>query len=159
MSTQLQIRQIAPSEVTREIYDLLLKAEPLPQALDWSHKYMTELVYLMELDGELVGASDVSWKNNQGEVIELAIKDEHQGKGYGKLFMAWLVEEARRRKCEAVTVGTANASIQNLGFYQKCGFRMHEIRHDYFHYYQNKRYENGILVRDLVVFRYDLPKE
>jgi GNAT superfamily N-acetyltransferase len=159
MSTQLQIRQIAPSEVTPDVYDVLLKAEPLPQALDWSHAHMTDAVYLIELDGELIGASDVAWKRNQCDIIELAIKDEYQGKGYGKQFIAWIIEEARRRNCEAVTVGTANASIQNIGFYQKCGFRLHEIHHDYFHYYHNKRYENGILVRDLVLFRYALNEE
>jgi hypothetical protein len=50
-------------------------------------------------------------------------------------------------------VGTANASLGNIAFYQRCGFRMHHVRRDYFGYYRTARVEHGIEVRDLLVFR------
>jgi RimJ/RimL family protein N-acetyltransferase len=61
-----------------------------------------------------------------------------------------------RRGKRAVEVGTANASIGNLAFYQKCGFRFDHVRRDYFSYYREPRVEHGIEVRDLVVFRYEI---
>jgi hypothetical protein len=66
------------------------------------------------------------------------------------------VEEARRRGKQQVLVGTANSSISNIAFYQKCGFRMDHIRPDYFWYYDPPRYEHGLQIRDMLVFRYDL---
>jgi hypothetical protein len=33
---------------------------------------------------------------------------------------------------------------------------MHEVRRDYFWYHQQPIIENGIRVRDMIVFRYDL---
>jgi hypothetical protein len=53
-------------------------------------------------------------------------------------------------------VGTANSSIGNLAFYQRVGFRMDHVRKDYFSYYREPRYENGIQIRDLLVFRREL---
>jgi hypothetical protein len=40
--------------------------------------------------------------------------------------------------------------------YQRCGFRMDHIRHDYFRYYREPVFEHGIQVRDMLVFSYDL---
>jgi hypothetical protein len=40
--------------------------------------------------------------------------------------------------------------------YQKCGFRLDHVRHDYFWYYRTPHFENGIQIRDMLVFRYDL---
>ena len=40
--------------------------------------------------------------------------------------------------------------------YQKVGFRMDHVRKDYFWYYREPIYENGIQIRDMLVFRYDL---
>lgn len=57
---------------------------------------------------------------------------------------------------QAVLVGTPNASIGNIAFYQKCGFRIDHIRHDYVRYYREPLFENGIQVRDMLVFRHEL---
>jgi hypothetical protein len=48
------------------------------------------------------------------------------------------------------------SSDLNILFYQKCGFRVHAVRPDYFWYYDEPLYENGLLVRDMIVFRHDL---
>ena len=66
------------------------------------------------------------------------------------------VTEASRRGKRAIEVGTANASIGKLAFYQRCGFRFDHVRRDPFRYHRTPLYENGIEIRDLVVFRRDL---
>ncbi len=70
--------------------------------------------------------------------------------------MRFFLEELRRRGGHALLVGTANAALDNIAFYQKCGFRMVEIRRDYFAYIQPPVAENGIILRDMIVLRYDL---
>jgi hypothetical protein len=55
-------------------------------------------------------------------------------------------------------VGTSNASIGNIAFYQKCGFRMERVRKDYFWYDRSGRVENWIGVRDFGVEMGDVKK-
>jgi len=70
--------------------------------------------------------------------------------------MQALREELCRRRGHVLLVGTANAALENIAFYQKCGFRMFEIRRDYFAYIQPPISEHGIVLRDMLVLRYDL---
>ncbi len=54
-------------------------------------------------------------------------------------------------------VGTANCSLDNIAFYQKCGFRMLAVKRGYFDYIQPPIVEHGIRMRDMIVFSYDVP--
>ena len=153
----MPIRALQPNEV-ESVVPLLLLAEPSLGALRWSLKNLSEVVYGMEVDGEWVGAATMRWQSEPCEILELAIAEDRQGQGLGKQLVAWLVDEAKRRGKPELIVGTSNASVGNFLFYQKCGFRMDHVRRDYFWYERTPRYENGIQVRDLLVFRYDLAK-
>ncbi len=98
----------------------------------------------------------MQWRADPCELVELAVAPERQGQGVGRAIVTWLLAEARRRGKRQMLVGTANSSIGNIAFYQKCGFRMDHVRKDYFWYYREPRYENGIRIRDMIVFRHDL---
>ena len=137
---------------------MLLLAEPSESALRWGLRNLSDTVYRMDdaATGELVGAASVRWNDEPCELEELAVVAERQGRGLGKELVGWLVAEGRRRGKRAMVVGTRNASIGNIAFYQKCGFRMDHVRQNYFWYYREPVYESGIRVRDLLVFRYDL---
>jgi GNAT superfamily N-acetyltransferase len=149
------IRPLQAAEI-EEIVPLLLLAEPVEGALRWGLQHLSDHVYGMEEAGAWIGAATVRWQGKPAEILELAIAQDRQGQGLGKQLVAWLVDEARRRSKDALYVGTSNASIGNIAFYQHCGFRMDSVRADYFRYYRTARYENGLLVRDLLMFRYDL---
>ena len=151
----LLVREVDPGDV-EELFPVLLQAEPSERALRWSVRHLSEKAYRMDVAGLLAGAATVRWAGDPCEIVELAVAEALHGRGLGRRFVAWIVAEARRRGKAAVEVGTANASIGNLAFYQKCGFRMDHVRRDYFSYYREPRVENGIPVRDLLVFRYDL---
>jgi GNAT superfamily N-acetyltransferase len=152
---QLTIREAEPDEI-EALIPILLQAEGSEGALRWSLAKLSDVVYRAELGGQLVGAATMQWRDDPCELVDLAIAPERHGQGLGKKLVAWLVEEARRRGKRQLLVGTANASIGNIAFYQKCGFRMDHIRRDYFWYYREPHYENGIQIRDMLVFQYDL---
>lgn len=139
-----------------EVVPLLLLAEPSEGALRWGLANLTDEVYGMQIDGQWVGAATLRWRGEPAEIGELAITSDRQGQGLGRQFLTWILDEARRRGKAALVVGTSNASVSNIVFYQRCGFRMDHVRANYFRYYRTPRYENGIEVRDLLVFRYDL---
>jgi N-acetylglutamate synthase-like GNAT family acetyltransferase len=154
----ITIREARSDEI-EHLIPILQQAEESEAALRWSLANLSDAVYRMDDDGQLVGAATMQWRGDPCEIVELAIAPERHGQGLGKQIVAWLIDEARRRGKTAVLVGTANSSIDNIAFYQKCGFRMDQIRKDYFWYRREPHYENGIPIRDMLVFRYDLIAE
>ena len=150
-------------EVTRRaagpLIPVLLLAEPSGPSLRWSLRNLSDAIYGLYEDDEALGAATVRWEGDESEIVELGVSAARQGEGLGRRLVEWLVEEARRRGKRAMVVGTANSSLGNLAFYQRCGFRMHEVRRDYFWYYEEPVYENGIRKQDLLMFRRSLVPE
>ena len=145
-----------PPAARDAVTPLLQLAEPSAPALAWSLANLSDTVYRADADGRLVGAATMRWRDDPSELVELAVDAALHGRGYGRAIVDWLVAEARRRGRRALVVGTANASLGNIAFYQKCGFRMDHVRRDYFWYHREPLYEHGIRVRDMLVFRYEL---
>lgn len=156
----LAVREVTDADEIEAVVPILLLAEPSERALRWSLEHLSDAVYRADLAGEAGGgpaaAATMRWHGDPCEIIELGVAERLHGRGVGRATVAWLCEQARRRGKRAIEVGTANASIGNLAFYQKCGFRFSSVRQDYFRYHRTPVYENGIEVRDLVVFRREL---
>ena len=151
----ITIREAQSHEID-ELIPVLLQAELSESALRWSLDNMSDTVYRMDDDDGLAGAATMRWNKEPVEILELAIDEGRHGQGLGRRMIEFLIAEARRRNKQALFVGTANSSIGNIVFYQKCGFRMDSVRKDYFWYHRTPSYENGLRTRDLLVFRYDL---
>jgi len=154
-SNRVALTEVPPAEVGTVI-PLLLLAEPSLPALRWSLENLSDTAYRAEADGTLVGAATMRWRDEPSELVELAVGAEHQGHGYGRAILERLIAEGRRRGRRAIEVGTSNASLGNIAFYQRCGFRMSHVRRDYFWYYREPVIENGIRAQDMLVLRYDL---
>ncbi len=154
-SMTITIRKAHDNEI-EDLIPLLVLAEPSERGLRWGLANLVDDVYRMDDDDQLVGAATMRWNGDEAEIQELAIAPERQGQGLGKQFIEFLVAEAEQRGKRRMIVGTANASIDNIAFYQKAGFRMDHVRQDYFRYYREPVYENGIQIRDMLVFRRDL---
>lgn len=85
------------------------------------------------------------------EIINLAVSEEHQGKGIGRALLMDAIQTAKGLRYKRIEIGTGNSSIGQLALYQKCGFRMTSIDKDFFlkHYHEDI-YENGIRCIDMV---------
>lgn len=138
------------------LFKLLLLAEPSARALRWSLKNLSDTAYVLEHAGRLAAAATMRFKREPCELVELAVAADLHGRGLGRLLVAHVLAEARARGRREVVVGTRSTSAGNIIFYQKCGFRVHDVRPDYFWYYDEPVYENGLLVRDMIVLRHDL---
>ena len=158
MPAAIALTEVPPAEY-EALVPLLRLAEPSAPALRWSLENLSDTAYRAAAGGALVGAATMRWSDDPSELVELAVAPEQQGRGYGRAILEWLIAEGRRRGRRALEVGTGNASLGNIAFYQKCGFRMAHVRPDYFWYYREPVMENGIRVRDMLVFRYDLEPE
>ena len=112
------------------------------------------VTYRATLGGDTVGAAVMRWEPHESELLYIVVSAKRRG--HGKELVAHLLDEARERNVESVIVGTANCSLGNIAFYQRCGFRMDSVRRDYFAYIDPPISENGIEMRDMLVFRVQL---
>ncbi len=146
-----------PNTETAFLLPILSDAEEGEERIRAALLDSTCITYAFYEDGQAVGAAVVRWEeDSSSEIVYIAIVPHLRGRGYGKQIIHELQAELRRRKGHSLLVGSANASLENIAFYQKCGFRMFEIRRDYFMYIQPPITENGILLQDMLVLRYDI---
>lgn len=115
--------------------------------------------YAAYSENECVGAAVMHWQPDESEILYIAVRSQDRGKGYGTALISELLKLAQQQSTGAVIVGTANSSLDNIRFYQKCGFRMDSIRKDFFSYFATPVYEDGILIQDMLMLRYALTTE
>ncbi|MGE6552418.1 GNAT family N-acetyltransferase [Bacillus mycoides] len=85
------------------------------------------------------------------EIINIAISEKEQGKGYGKYLLEFAIDHAKKLKYKTIEIGTGNSSLMQLGLYQKCGFRIINVDRDFFlRNYEEEIYENGIQCIDMI---------
>jgi len=150
----LTLHEIALEE-TEKIVPVLLDADEDEDRIRRALADEGNTNYAAQESDEYVGAVTVKWEEHESEILYFAVIRELRGRGYGKLIIEVLTNEMYCRGVRSLVVGTANSSLDNIAFYQKCGFRMHHIRRDFFNYIQPPIRENGILMRDMLVLRYE----
>jgi ribosomal protein S18 acetylase RimI-like enzyme len=107
------------------------------------------------LDGQLVGAAVVQWRpGRHSEIVYIAVEEDKRGSGYGRQILEHVKAELPRHG-RRLLVGTASSSIDNIAFYQRCGFRITAVKRDHFAYIDPEVTEFNIPVRDMIVFSYE----
>lgn len=148
MNTKWRIRQLQQDE--KLPMGLLLLADPSEQSIEkYIHK--SEVYIAIEIE-DIIGVFVLlEIAPGKAELMNVAVAESHQGKGLGKALVLQAIEVAKMRGMQSMELGTGNSSIQQLALYQKCGFRMKEIHHDYFiDNYDEPIFEKGIQCRDMV---------
>lgn len=137
-------------------FDLLLLADPSRELVDQYLAYGE--CRIAEEEGKIVGVYVlVKLGDSKMEIINIAVDASIQGRGIGKKLINDAIQTARMLGCKSLEVGTGNSSISQLGFYQKCGFRIDGVIQDFFlDHYEEEIFENGIQCRDMVRFSMDI---
>ncbi|SOC39749.1 GNAT family N-acetyltransferase [Ureibacillus acetophenoni] len=114
--------------------------------------------YVVEVDHEMIGVYVLlPTRPETVEIVNVAVEGKHQGKGLGKQMVLDAIQKARGNGYKTIEIGTGNSSISQLALYQKCGFRITGIDHDFFvKHYSDEIYENGIQCRDMIRLSQDL---
>ena len=150
----LELRVTAPSDaaaVSDVMYDAFDIDEPRWALINDP----AATTYSVFDNDALVAGTVVRW-GHESEIDMLAVERARRGQGIGKAVIALIFEEARKRNVKQIIVGTASVSLDNILFYQKCGFRMSHVRRDFFDFIDPPIEENGIRLRDMIVFDYKL---
>nr|WP_263323454.1 GNAT family N-acetyltransferase [Neobacillus sp. Marseille-Q6967] len=114
-------------------------------------------MYSIDFEGDIAGVVLFTFHpDNIVELKNIALGEEFREKGIGKLVLNEAFHIYQQQGYHQIIVGTANSSIPNLAFYQKAGFRMYEIKKDFFKKYPLPIYEHGIRALDLIMFKKNL---
>ena len=158
MTTQAASVSVIPLSGARaeRMVAILHDAEEDDQRIKSAINDPTCCTYAALVDDRPVGAAVVRWSAPEpSEILYLAVTAADRGKGYGRQIIAAVQAELPSHG-RILVVGTANSALDNIAFYQKCGFRMYAVKPDYFAYIHPPIRENGIPMRDMIVFSYDL---
>ncbi|NBJ67873.1 MULTISPECIES: GNAT family N-acetyltransferase [Clostridia] len=150
----MQIRKLQAGE--NPPLELLLEADPQKELIE---AYLSRgECFIAEITEKVVGVYVLlPTRPSTIELINIAIAEEEQGKGYGKKLIADAIQKAKEKKCRIMEVGTGNSSIGQLAMYQKCGFRITGVDKDFFvKHYSEPIVENGILCTDMIRLSIDL---
>lgn len=142
----MQIRQITENYPL----ELLLLADPSEKLVK---RYLERgRCYIGKEDREIVGVFVlVPTKKETIELVNIAVLEQHQGKGFGKALVMAAVNKAKEQGYKVIEVGTGNSSINQLALYQKCGFRIIGVDTDFFtDHYEEEIIENGIPCVDMI---------
>jgi lactoylglutathione lyase len=142
-----------------QLRDLFELAEDSSEQLDRYIDLGRVLVALDDCSGEVLGHLQLTPTAEAGveEIKSLAVRAGFRRRGVGRALVDHAIEACRVEHAAAVTVTTAVADIDNLRFYQRCGFRASSIERDAFtpgSGYQLGLSAFGILLRDAI--RFDL---
>ncbi|MCW3467627.1 GNAT family N-acetyltransferase [Chitinophaga nivalis] len=143
-------QHIGPAEMA-----LLLSADPSEKNI---HIYLSDAIILKQFtDNVLSGILVMGLTDNGAEIYNVAIAEEHQGKGFGQQLLRAGIEKCRSLQCRHILIGTGNSSVGQLYLYQKLGFEITGIRHNYFvEHYSTPIIENGIPCKHMIRLRMDL---
>lgn len=153
MTTGWRLARVPPGPERDAYWPLLLLADESPAEVEGYYQ-RGDLYGLVDAAG-VACASVLVLPTGDGaaELKSVAVDPDRHGRGLGKAMLALVLEELRAEGTRRVVVGTSNAGVGQLAFYQKAGFRLWHVERDYFSPekgYGEDAIENGIRHRDMV---------
>ena len=145
--------RIPPDDRERFLPLLLLADESEQQVRSYMHRGELYAFYADEATGPAAGVVLVIDEPDAVELKAVAVRADQQGRGVGLRMLRAVLDELRVRGVRRVVVGTANAGVGQLAYYQKAGFRLLRIERDFFspaRGYPQHMEDNGIRLRDMV---------
>jgi ribosomal protein S18 acetylase RimI-like enzyme len=142
----LLIQEVPAREAPME---LLLLADPSEEKL---RSYLSgSRCFVASSNGAVVGACVVQPLGAGAyELMSIAVQATHQKSGHGTALLRWVVDFFRNAGATRMEVGTGAFGYQ-LAFYQRHGFRVTSIEHDFFvKHYPEPVFENGIQHFDML---------
>ncbi|RKD73614.1 acetyltransferase (GNAT) family protein [Sinobaca qinghaiensis] len=129
---------------------LLLSADPSDKMVQ---SYLDKGVcFVMEKHDQIVGAYIlVPVEADASEIANIAVLEKYQRQGLGKALLLDAFSRAENLPVSRLLIGTADASIHQLTFYQAMGFHITgRISNFFVEHYEEPIYENGVQCRDMI---------
>lgn len=157
MEKNVRIRRLGRNEKTP--YDLLLLAD---ESIESINKYIFDCeIYVLELENKIVAEYALQQINDEEvEIKNIAVTNELQGQGIGKMLLKDAEDKARLRGFKSIAVGTGDVATKQLNLYQKCGFEIFGMKKKFFvENFPSPIYEDGKQLKDMIMLKKKLEKK
>ena len=74
------------------------------------------------VDDRVVAYGGMLWAPDEGQITNIAVLAEHRGKGLGGRILSWLIDAARERRCEMISLEVRESNLAAISLYEKNGF-------------------------------------
>ncbi len=88
--------------------------------------------FVLEESGKLIGYIIYRVVKEEMHVLNIAIRPDWQGKGYGKRLMKWAMERERKEGVKYVTLEVRKSNIKAIRLYEKLGFQKLRVIKNYY---------------------------
>ena len=138
---------IEVTENKKQYLDLLLLADEQEDMID---RYLDKgRMYVLDDKGIKCECVITDEGNGVIEIKNIATVSEHQGKGYAKALIDFVVKKYKEQYT-VLQVGTGDCPL-TIPFYEKCGFvRSHSIPNFFTDNYDHPIFECGVQLVDMV---------
>ena len=138
---------IEVTENKKQYLDLLLLADEQEDMID---RYLDKgRMYVLDDNGIKCECVITDEGNGVLEIKNIATVSEHQGKGYAKALIDFVVKKYKEQYT-ILQVGTGDSPL-TIPFYEKCGFvRSHSIPNFFTDNYDHPIFECGVQLVDMV---------
>lgn len=138
---------IEVTENKKQYLDLLLLADEQEDMID---RYLDKgRMYVVDDNGIKCECVITDEGNGVLEIKNIATVSEHQGKGYAKALIDFVVKKYKEQYA-VLQVGTGDSPL-TIPFYEKCGFvRSHSIPNFFTDNYDHPIFECGVQLVDMV---------
>lgn len=138
---------IEVTENKKQYLDLLLLADEQEDMID---RYLDKgRMYILDDNGIKCECVITDEGNGVLEIKNIATVSEHQGKGYAKALIDFVVKKYEEQYT-VLQVGTGDSPL-TIPFYEKCGFvRSHSIPNFFTDNYDHPIFECGVQLVDMV---------
>lgn len=144
--------EITPVDVPDELVNkLLLLADPSKANIE---KYINNsVIYQAKWNEQVIGCYVLYRLNKETiEIKNIAVDEQYQGKGIGTQLLQDALEKSKMQEAKKLVIGTGNSSTGQLYLYQKVGFKITDIKTNFFvENYEEAIWENGIQCKDMIM--------
>lgn len=105
----------------------------------WSYKSFLDSVNLPDTiyvvaseEDEILGYCGLYCILNEGDISNVAVKEEYRKKGIGAEMLNFLMQQARKRGIESFTLEVRKSNESAIGLYKKLGFESAGIRKEFY---------------------------
>lgn len=73
-------------------------------------------------DGKAVAYGGMLWAPDEGQITNIAVMEGFRGRGFGNAILTFLIDAARARRCEMISLEVRASNAAAISLYEKHGF-------------------------------------
>jgi ribosomal-protein-alanine N-acetyltransferase len=124
--------------MTVQDLEQVMRIERQVYQFPWTERIFSDCIrvgyqcWLALLQQQVVGHAVISVVADESHMLNLSIARTHQGKGYGRQFVHFLVDQARRQQAQTMLLEVRPSNTVAISCYNAAGFNEIGSRKDYY---------------------------